>query len=380
MNNGIYTFFQTHPDQEHHQSLLGRVSLNNNQIEHLEDYHDVLSELMPAGGIMPILLSRLQNLMNGSNPYFTAVNHNDWMEGKHPHLPAPPQFSDEPWENEEEIDGSPETKEPTIIGSYDYSIGDQPLQLDCLENGKISLQGHVIEDGAVQNILDSLDMGKAALRHREDLTKSSGFTNANLFKGLSTNLSDALDHVRSAVKSGHVHSDALKAIQRAIYLDPMVPSIGNKHAYHDMLTRHSNDGSHLVLDANNFKTINDKYGHAAGDAAIKSLFTAAREAADIVGKKHLKVFRTGGDEGYVHAATPEHGKQWAKVFKQKLDALPPINGVHKLSASVGMGSNPEQADRAMYMAKERKGASGLAPGQNSSYIHSLVSGHEGKLE
>jgi diguanylate cyclase (GGDEF)-like protein len=134
----------------------------------------------------------------------------------------------------------------------------------------------------------------------------------------------------------------------------MVPTIGNKFAYKDFLSR-PKTGTHVHVDLNSFGKINKRYGHDVGDMAIKSAFNAAREALDeTVGKKYGKAWRTGGDEGRFHVPTPQHAAAFAKRFQEKLDALSPINGEFKYSASVGSGPTPQHAESALASAKQDK--------------------------
>jgi predicted signal transduction protein with EAL and GGDEF domain len=57
--------------------------------------------------------------------------------------------------------------------------------------------------------------------------------------------------------------------------------MGNKFAHEDFKNRSASKGGiHLAMDANDFKSINDKYGHETGDTAIKALGSAMRGAMD----------------------------------------------------------------------------------------------------
>jgi diguanylate cyclase (GGDEF)-like protein len=65
----------------------------------------------------------------------------------------------------------------------------------------------------------------------------------------------------------------------------------NRHAFHALLDRDLT-GTAAIADVDNLKSINDRYGHSAGDAAIRAVATAIRgciRADDLL-------FRWGGDE------------------------------------------------------------------------------------
>ena len=159
----------------------------------------------------------------------------------------------------------------------------------------------------------------------------------------------------------------------------MVPTLGNKKAYQDFLSR-PRAGVHVMADANGFKGINDTYGHAAGDEAIKQMGGAFRSAIDeAVGRKKAKAFRVGGDEFHAHFPDQESASRFARTLRGKLEAIAPVGGTHQLSMSLGMGHTPEHADKALYHAKEAKNAAGYAPGKALTHAHSLVPGFEGAV-
>jgi len=117
----------------------------------------------------------------------------------------------------------------------------------------------------------------------------------------------------------------------------------------------------IMIDLDNFKPINDDYGHIAGD---KMLIAVAGFLADNVRKTDM-VARLGGDEYVI--LLPEAGKEQAQAAAQKLRLL--LSGAtfdiegHQLgiNASFGVASFPidgatpnellESADQQMYRVK-----------------------------
>lgn len=125
--------------------------------------------------------------------------------------------------------------------------------------------------------------------------------------------------------------------------------------------RHHNDLSCLALDLDNFKDINDRHGHAAGDVALVRAATAWKAGlrkSDLIG-------RLGGDE-FV-ALLPHTGPSAALAVAEKLRST--VEALHldvggeaaKVTSSVGVASlgGPVQdfdgllkaADAALYAAK-----------------------------
>ena len=121
----------------------------------------------------------------------------------------------------------------------------------------------------------------------------------------------------------------------------------------------------LLLDANDFKTVNDRYGHLAGDAALQAIANAIRanlRSSDIVG-------RLGGDEFVVALpnATLELAQQVAERLVSAVNAIPVYFEGDRINLSISCGatilSNGERnfadlvqkADRILYeMKPDRK--------------------------
>ncbi len=118
----------------------------------------------------------------------------------------------------------------------------------------------------------------------------------------------------------------------------------------------------LFFDLNDFKQVNDTYGHAEGDAALVAFAGLLRQAcrdSDVIG-------RLGGDEfvAILTASSPEESAAAIKRLGELVDAHNAENNRgYKLSFSVGevafdASSHPSiaallaEADAAMYAHKE----------------------------
>jgi diguanylate cyclase (GGDEF)-like protein/putative nucleotidyltransferase with HDIG domain len=117
----------------------------------------------------------------------------------------------------------------------------------------------------------------------------------------------------------------------------------------------------MVCDLNGFKTINDRYGHLAGDKVLKQFASLVREVC----REYDYVARMGGDEFVVVAPNmqPDSVSEKALLFSAlALEAGREVCGKDQLSLSMGAafypqdGLDPEQllaeADRRMYLAKQ----------------------------
>ena len=167
-------------------------------------------------------------------------------------------------------------------------------------------------------------------------------------------------------RAGH---DALTRLpNRVLLLDRLAHAI-------DVAKRHSVRLAVLFLDIDNFKQINDTYGHAVGDEvldlAARRLVSSVR-AADTVS-------RYGGDEFLIllsEVSQPADATLIADKVMAALGAQSQAGGhVLQLSVSIGISLYPDNgedadtliacADASMYRAKRHGGSSfalhGLAP-------------------
>ena len=116
----------------------------------------------------------------------------------------------------------------------------------------------------------------------------------------------------------------------------------------------------LAVDLDHFKTVNDTYGHLAGDAVLRAAaarITAAARSTDVVA-------RYGGEEFVLLLAdtSATEAAQLAERVRRSLRDTPVAAGLARIAvtASVGAATSPdgtvahllEAADRALYRAKD----------------------------
>ncbi|MFG1180868.1 sensor domain-containing diguanylate cyclase [Xanthobacter versatilis] len=125
--------------------------------------------------------------------------------------------------------------------------------------------------------------------------------------------------------------------------------------------RYGRDLVLLMLDADNFKELNDQYGHAAGDAALKMI----AEACAAVARQTDVTGRIGGEEFamLLPHATLDGGQALAERLRRQIEATPvqiatgrPFHvtvsiGIARLGRRDGLDALMRAADRALYAAK-----------------------------
>ena len=131
------------------------------------------------------------------------------------------------------------------------------------------------------------------------------------------------------------------------------------------LQRYSGAAALLFIDLDGFKTVNDRHGHAAGDALLKAV---ARELAGHVRASDV-VGRLGGDEFGVLLWNlgPPQAAAKARELEKLIEAGGIVHGEARLAVGASAGlvalsadATPAQmidaADKAMYARKrERRG-------------------------
>jgi diguanylate cyclase (GGDEF)-like protein len=118
----------------------------------------------------------------------------------------------------------------------------------------------------------------------------------------------------------------------------------------------------LCLDLDNFKTVNDRHGHAAGDRLLRWVTARLKENAG----EHDTIARLGGDEFAVlqRGPQPESAEKLARRLVEIIGRPPPFENqsIH-IGVSVGIAVAPDHgldadelmkcADLALYQAKAR---------------------------
>ncbi|HEY4344708.1 MAG TPA: GGDEF domain-containing protein [Parvibaculum sp.] len=225
-------------------------------------------------------------------------------------------------------------------------------------------------------------------RERGDVTV--GATTIGLPSGAGRTVTDAVSfmgipeaeitpHVRDAIMSlmGEVETlrrdvekmrQRIREAEKLADHDPLLPVL-NRRAFMQELSRviaygrrYKEPAGLAYFDIDNFKQVNDSFGHAAGDAALKHLteiVAANIRETDIVG-------RLGGDEfGVILARTDEtsaHAK--AKSLALLISMHPLLMNGTEIPLSISVGAigisgelDPQQAlalaDQAMYLAKRK---------------------------
>lgn len=150
-------------------------------------------------------------------------------------------------------------------------------------------------------------------------------------------------------------------------MDPLTEAL-NRHAFHSLLSRDqggnesSSDGCVAVIDIDNLKPINDRFGHGVGDKAIRAVARAIRSLI----RADDMVFRWGGDEFLVlmfrlrdeeasrrmsslNDILQENGELWtgSRATIRVSAGVSGFNSLKELAEAI------DHADQAMYDSRQR---------------------------
>ncbi len=244
----------------------------------------------------------------------------------------------------------------SIVAEFGSLFANEPTSL-CIENG----DSHVLARAAFYH--GEVNGIVALARPKTELTWDN--EDEALLEAVSRQFAIALRQVADQ-----------EELERLSHIDTLT-GLMNRHAFEheisrllDRAARTGHPGTLLYVDLDNFKAINDTFGHERGDEAL-------REVAQILmsmSRSYDLVARLGGDEFVVWL--DETGLSDAEVRAAELlkafGALKRFSepGMPQLGASIGVAQSLVEdgadvrgilgrADRAMYMAK-RQGKSGWA--------------------
>ena len=158
--------------------------------------------------------------------------------------------------------------------------------------------------------------------------------------------------------------DIAKNFPELIFIDPLTEV--NNRAYLNIIKtkikKISGPATVLMIDIDNFKEINDTFGHVVGDKVLKKLAQTLRKNVKITDE----VIRYGGEEFLIIAyrCGLEEGKILAERLRRKIEDIKfnKRDPKFKITVSIGLSiyepqedllTAIEKADKAMYKAKQR---------------------------
>ena len=200
---------------------------------------------------------------------------------------------------------------------------------------------------------------RGIVRQRDEVGRLTERLN-ELFKRIEIWQQDLTNQLQHQIETSQqldklAHTDRLTGLANRLYFENEFPrSVANARQQHQRMAL-------LFIDLDNFKTVNDQWGHDAGDTVLQIVskrMSAELRAVDLL-------FRLGGDE-FAVLIQPLAQTELAGVLAQRLisairepmyvkDQLMPVGATVGLAFfpddSPDAGSLLQHADQAMYQAK-----------------------------
>jgi diguanylate cyclase (GGDEF)-like protein len=209
--------------------------------------------------------------------------------------------------------------------------------------------------------LGSNGMGALALGHA--VARPRGFT--LLCQRIGRALADAAELLISQARAREELATERDLLARLVRTDPLTGG-PNRRAWEDeVTTRSASHGAGYVLscDIDRLKEVNDRFGHAAGDALIRAAFTVLRASVrdtDLVarvGGDEFVVFLPGADSSVARAVTRRIACSplARRVTEQGIDLRLSVGSAPVVDGDLEAGRTA--ADRLMYACKRRRTAS-----------------------
>lgn len=173
---------------------------------------------------------------------------------------------------------------------------------------------------------------------------------------------------RQAIQALRLVAEKNALLNAAAHRDPLTGLL-NLRALHDVMGAEMSDrGAHrpvavLFVDVDHFKRVNDRFGHAGGDAVLKAVASVLKAAV----RNEDSVARIGGEEFaiFLPGAGAETAGRIAERVRSDVEAMQVDLDGHAISVTLSIGvavSQPphvapdaliRSADLAMYEAKDR---------------------------
>lgn len=206
----------------------------------------------------------------------------------------------------------------------------------------------------------------SAPREISDTTSIMGIPEAELTPKVRAAIMTLMEEVGRLRQEVENAQRRLEELENYADQDPLIP-VFNRRAFVRELSRiksfserYNATASLVYIDLNDFKQINDRYGHAGGDAALAHVAGVLRaniRESDIIG-------RLGGDEfGVILVHADENvARDKAQSLVTALEKTPfewegakiPIraaHGVYTIKPGVEIATALDEADKAMYARK-----------------------------
>lgn len=170
-------------------------------------------------------------------------------------------------------------------------------------------------------------------------------------------LAGAAVNVLLAIRQKSIHTDYMTRLYNKCYFDTCIKTAVSE------ASKHGRPFSLVVIDIDDFKDVNDRFGHLTGDEVLKWIAASIKRCT----RDDDLCFRYGGDEFVIilpHATKEQAGSIGQRIQSRLLynglerEGLPEIRislsiGIAEWEPGVSASDLTEWADKAMYSSKSK---------------------------
>ena len=241
----------------------------------------------------------------------------------------------------------------------------QVIQVLYLKEVSSKLAFKVFDDGLLKVDINELESSDSLKRDIEALYDK--FLSTSQSDGFINRVLNTLSEIRTLISSQRFNESQrrIKELEEAIKKDHLSNLFNRSYFDRTLSTLFKKNNKKplalLMIDADNFKSINDQYGHQVGDQAIQHI---AKIIQDCI-RPSDKAFRYGGEEFSVILPKTKEADA-LRVARRVQEALCEKPMVLKdgaslvITASIGLSSNNQsagtlikEADLAVYAVKDK---------------------------
>lgn len=235
-----------------------------------------------------------------------------------------------------------------------------------LETQFEALKGHVNFSGTLeelkQTVLSKLKNISGAIARQRSQDKRQ----LALMEGQMTGVEKKFEHLRGEIAAARQRTESLEA---ELLIDPLT-GVYNRRAYEKRIaeefqrfSRYGQGFAMVLFDVDHFKHINDRYGHAIGDACLKEITLRLRPML----RQSDFLCRFGGEEFVLllPATNPQAAAAVAEKLRRKIEATQFVCKEQAFTVTISFGVTAttdedkealslfNRVDAAMYAAKEQ---------------------------
>jgi diguanylate cyclase len=262
---------------------------------------------------------------------------------------------------------------PQVLGQSEHILGLIEQSAQELSTANTGIRHGLASSEQLSEVITALDTSEAVTAKLLDASKELTVVNQALRDEIRDRtmvehqLAAAVEQEKGS-RNAALHDNLTGLPNRVLFKDRLEHGIAQANRHRRVLAV-------MFVDLDNFKSINDLYGHQAGDAVLQTVAMRLKHNT----REDDTVSRYGGDEFLYLLTQLRDQKDIAMIAAKLLKAIrAPCNVSVRdvilnpsLEASLGIAVFPkdgasaealiEQADRAMYVAKESKSGFAFAP-------------------